>query len=300
MGGFMELDISKNSLPVYKALASEVRLEIIDLLSSNTLNVRELAKKLNLSTTITLRHLQILHDAGIISFKKEGHSKISKLKVDNISVHFPKRIYPSFEHYETDIPVGQYTAYSVEPSCGLAGPNNFIGQVDKPGYFMAPERFNARMIWFSKGFVEYQAPNLLDDGNHLEMLDLTMELGSEFPFSNNVWPSDITFYINDIEICTWTSPGDFSDTRGKYTPKWVPNNVNQYGIQKILRINNNGTFLEGQPVANVNLHDIDTNQPSFKIKFAIKSDAINQGGLTIFGKGFGNYDQDINMKLYYS
>lgn len=296
----MELDISKDSLPIYKALASEVRLQIIEILSHDTLNVRELADKLGLSTTITLRHLNILNKAGIISFKKEGHSKISKLKIDNIAVHFPEKIYPSFEYYETNIPVGQYTEYSIEPTCGLAGPNDFIGKVDNPGSFMAPERFNARMLWFSKGFIEYQAPNFLNKGDNLEMLDLVVELGSEFPFSNNVWPSDITFYINGIEICTWTSPGDFSDTRGKYTPKWVPDNVNQYGIQKTLRINNTGTFLEGQPVSNVTLNDIDTTKPSFKIRFGINKDAKNQGGCTIYGRGFGNYDQDINLKLYYS
>lgn len=296
----MQLDISENSLPVYKALANPMRLKIIQILSHDKLNVKELASELGLSTTITLRHLQALADAEIISFEKEGHNKISRLKVDNISVRFPERIYPSFEVHETDIPVGHYMNFYVEPSCGLAGKTDYIGKVDNPTYFMDPKRMEAGMVWFNNGFVEYQAPNLLSSNEHLEMLDLSMELGSEFPFSNNVWPSDITFSINNVEIGTWTSPGDFSDIRGKYTPAWVPDNVNQYGIQKILRVTDHGTYLDGQPFTNISLSDLDVSKTTFKIRFEVKSDAVNSGGCTIFGKGFGNYDQDTSLKLFYS
>ncbi|CUS26324.1 ArsR family transcriptional regulator [Paucilactobacillus oligofermentans DSM 15707 = LMG 22743] len=296
----MELDISNDSLPVYKALASDVRLKIIELLSNESINVKELAIRLGLSTTITLRHLQILADAGIITFKKEGHSKISKVKIDLISIRFPQKIYSPFELHESAIPVGQYTDYSVQPTCGLAGRKDFIGKVDSPSFFMDPDRFKAQMLWFSKGFVEYQAPNFLTNEDNLEMLDLSAELGSEFPFSNNVWPSDITCYINGKELCTWTSPGDFSDIRGKYTPSWVPDNVNQYGILKTFRVTKDGTYLDGQPVSDITLDDINITTPSIKIRFAIKDKAKNQGGCTIYGHGFGNYDQDIKLSLYYS
>lgn len=132
------------------------------------------------------------------------------------------------------------------------------------------------------------------------MLDLSMELGSEFPFSNNVWPSDITFSINGTEIGTWTSPGDFSDIRGKYTPAWVPDNVNQYGQLKIVRITNHGSYLDGQPFTDISIDDLDWRQPTFTVRFAIKPDAKHNGGCTIFGHGFGNYDQDIQMKLFHS
>lgn len=296
----MQLDISENSLPVYKALANPMRLKIIQILSHEKLNVRDIADHLGISTTITLKHLQTLADAGIIAFAKDGHNKLSMLKVDNISVRFPERIYPSFDVHETNIPVGQYTDFSVEPSCGLAGQDDYIGKVDNPAYFMDPQRIYAGMIWFSNGFVEYQSPNFLEKNEHLEMLDMSIELGSEFPFSNNVWPSDITFYINNVEVGTWTSPGDFSDIRGKYTPDWVPDNVNQYGIQKILRITNHGTYLDGQPFTSISLSDLDISRQTFKIRFAIKTDSENQGGCTLFGKGFGNYNQDINLKLFYS
>lgn len=296
----MQLDMSDSSLTVYKALASSVRLKIVRTLSHGKMNVQDLADLLGLSSTITLMHLRKLADAGIIAFERSGHNKLSKLKIDEITIRFPQKVYPSFDVYETAIPVGQYTRYSVKPSCGLAGPANYIGAVDEPKYFMDPGRVQAGMVWFSGGFVEYQTPNLLEAKDHLEMLDLSVELGSEFPFSNNVWPSDITFFINNVEIGTWTSPGDFSDTRGKYTPSWVPDNVNQYGLQKIVRITDHGTYLDGKPFTAISLTDLDITTQTFIIRFEVKNDAKHQGGCTIFGKGFGNYDQDIDLKLFYS
>ncbi|MTV81677.1 ArsR/SmtB family transcription factor [Secundilactobacillus folii] len=296
----MEADISESSLPVYKALASPVRLKIIQKLSSHKMSVYALSIALELSSTIILQHLNKLEAAGIVKFERSGHNKVARLTVDQINVQFPQQIYPEFESYTTDVPVGHFTNFSVKPSCGLAGKTDYIGKVDNPAYFMDPDRISAGMIWWCNGFVEYQFPNYLTKKNNIEMLDLTMELGSEFPFSNNVWPSDITFYINGTEIGTWTAPGDFSDTRGKYTPEWVPDNVNQYGILKTLRLTHEGSFLDGQPFTDVTLSDITTDKETFSVRYGIKKTAKNNGGCTIFGKGFGNYNQDIEMKLFYS
>lgn len=296
----MEADISDSSLPVFKALASPVRIHIIQKLSRRKMSVSELATDLNLSSTIILLHLNKLADAGIIKFERVGHNKVSRLQVDNINVHFPQMIYPEFESYTTQVPVGHFTNFNVTPSCGLAGKTDYIGKVDNPAYFADPDRMNAGMIWWCNGFVEYQFPNYLAKNDKLEMLDLSMELGSEFPFSNNVWPSDITIYINGTEIGTWTSPGDFSDIRGKYTPEWVPDNVNQYGILKTFRLTHDGSFLDGQPFTDVSLEDLDTHRETFSVRFAIKKNAKNNGGCCIFGHGFGNYNQDIEMKLFHS
>lgn len=133
----MELDISKDSLKVYKALASPVRIKIIQELSTKRMSVEALSKTLKLSSAIVLMHLNKLAEADIIGFERHGHKKISYLKVDNINIHFPKTIYPAFAVYNTQVPVGQFTNYSVTPSCGLAGKNDYIGKVDNPTYFMS-------------------------------------------------------------------------------------------------------------------------------------------------------------------
>ena len=58
------LDWSKQSLPVYEALASEVRLSILKLLGEKPMNVKELAKALNLSSAIMTKHVKKLEVAA--------------------------------------------------------------------------------------------------------------------------------------------------------------------------------------------------------------------------------------------
>ena len=39
---------------------------------------------------------------------------------------------------------------------------------------------------------------------------------------------------------------------------------------------------------------------TLKFEFAVDEDSTNVGGLTIFGAGFGNYNQGIKVQLTYS
>lgn len=62
----MELYLDQHSLPTYKALASETRLAILQLLAERGLTVTELAKELNLSKAIISRHVRLLEDCRLI------------------------------------------------------------------------------------------------------------------------------------------------------------------------------------------------------------------------------------------
>lgn len=296
----MQIDITDESLPVYEALASSVRIKIIQLLSKNKMSVKELATELKLSSAIITMHIKKLEYAKIIKTERVGQKKISSLRVDRIEINFPEKIFNAFDTKETSIPIGHYTNYSVEPTCGLATTHNFIGKVDEPKYFMDPSRMDASILWFTKGFVEYQSPNFLTEKEKLEMMEISMEISSEFPFSNDNWPSDITFSLNGIELGTWTSPGDFADIRGKYTPAWYPDNQNQYGLLKTIRIMNHGTYMDGEPLSNVTITDIPDHEDTWQLRIEVKDDAQHVGGCTLFGKGFGNYNQEINIKSFYS
>lgn len=301
----MQLDISNDSLPIYEALASDVRLNIIRLLSKDKMNIKDLAKALNISSAIVTKHINKLETAGIIKTEripgKSGLQRISILKVDQINIEFPQKIYHSFENYESSIPVGHFVDYNVSPTCGLATTSHFIGEVDEPKYFMDSERMDAGILWFTKGFVDYKTPNLLKAEERLEQVEISFEISSEFPFTNNEWPSDISFSLNGIELGTWTSPGDFGDARGKYTPSWWPTNINQYGLLKTIRITkDNGTYIDGDPLSNINISDFKNGEDIWDFKIEVKSDAQHVGGVTLFGNGFGNHDQNIVFKVYYS
>ena len=165
---------------------------------------------------------------------------------------------------------------------------------------MDPQRMDARILWFNQGFVEYQTPNYFSEQEKIEMIEISLEISSEFPFYNNNWPSDITFYLNDVELGTWTSPGDYGDIRGKYTPAWYPDNLNQYGLLKTIRITNHTTNIDGDTLSNIHLNDLPLDQDIWTFRIEVKDTAKNIGGCTLFGKEFGNYDQDIHFKIYYS
>lgn len=299
----MQLEIDQSSLVVYEALASEVRIKIIQLLSKNKMNIKELAHELGISSPIVIKHIKKLEDAGIIKTEKvpgkSGLQKLSILKVDHIEINFPKKIFHSFDSYETSVPVGHYTDFDLKPTCGLASEKDFIGPVDDPKYFMDPKRMEAEILWFTQGFVQYSVANFLKKEEKLQQFEISMELSSEFPFSNDVWPSDITFTLNGIELGTWTSPGDFADTRGKLTPEWWPHNLNQYGLLKTIRITGHGTYVDGDPMSDISIADLDTNCDRWTLRIEVKENAQNVGGATIFGKKFGNHNQDILFKMYY-
>lgn len=63
----MYLTTDSESLRVYVALASEVRLKIIDLLDRREMHIKEMAEELYLSSAIVSTHVSKLQKAGLIS-----------------------------------------------------------------------------------------------------------------------------------------------------------------------------------------------------------------------------------------
>lgn len=299
----MKIDTSEKWLPVYEALASGVRLKIIELLSDRPMNIKELAECLNLSSAILTMHVNKLEKAGIVEGErtrsKGGVQKICRLSIEKLEIEFPQTKVINKKYHKFVIPIGHYTEFDVIPTCGIATTEKIIGFYDDPRYFLDNERVNARILWFTKGFLEYKIPNYLLSSQVSKELEISMELSSEAPGINKNWPSDISFIINGIKVGQWTSPGDFGGDRGKYTPNWWNSDINQYGMLKILRINNYGSFIDGEKISDVTLKDIDIESKQWSLRFAVLDDAEHIGGLTIFGSGFGNYDQDIIVKLYY-
>jgi len=66
-------------------------------------------------------------------------------------------------------------------------------------------------------------------------------------------------------------------------------------------INNDGTFIDGLKISDVSLKDLDLDFRSpIKFKLAVPDNAKHVGGLTIYGRNFGNYNQDIKVRINYS
>jgi predicted transcriptional regulator len=292
---------------VFNALGSELRIEIIKLLIEHTeMNMNELASSLGVTNGALTSHIRKLEDSGIIRVITEhnghGNQKVCRVNVDRLLVDIaPKQSDDGKNTYTTDIKVGCFSDYQIFPTCGLASSRAIVGEVDDPRYFAHPDRFKADIVWFTKGYVEYMIPNMVPPLRQIDQITISLELGSEAPGVNSDWPSDITICINNVEVGMWTSPGDFGDVQGIFTPDWWFPNWNQYGLLKMIVINQSGTYMDGLKISGVTIEDLNLGRRNpLKLKFEVKEDAANAGGLTIFGCTFGNYNQDIKVRVHYN
>ncbi|SET86669.1 transcriptional regulator [Paenibacillus sp. NFR01] len=300
----MKLDLTNDSLPVYEALASAVRLQMLRLLAERPMNIKELAGALGLSSAIMTTHVRKLEAAELVRSHmapgKSGLQKVCTLAADYAEIFFPQPLKKERKCHRQEIRVGHYSDFRIEPTCGLATVDKVIGSFDDPRYFWDQERMNAGILWFGKGYIEYKIPNFLLNSQQPEELVVTMELASEAPSTNNNWPSDITFSLNGHTLGIWTSPGDYGDRLGKYTPAWWPPYTNQYGLRKQLRVTREGTYMDGLRLSDVTLNEIGIREKQLTFRLSVEDDAEHVGGLTLFGKGFGNYNEDPAVELYYA
>lgn len=299
----VNLTTDSESLRVYEALASEARLQIIDLLDTKEMHIKELASALYLSSAIVSTHVNKLQKAGLVSCRMKringGTYKFCTLSADFLQIRLSKSAHATRKVVEVAVPVGHYTDFEAFPTCGIATVEKMIGHYDNPTYFLDPERVHAGILWFARGFVEYKVPNYLFKDQIVQEIEISMEIGSEAPHINENWPSDIQFTINGTVVGEWTSPGDFGQMRGRLMPEWWHDDVNQYGLMKVLRINANGTYIDGQQISDVTIKDVQWESKQWTLRISAEETSRGRGGLTLFGKGFGNYDQDIVIRSYY-
>ena len=294
-----------DGLETFKALGSDTRIQILNILLENEqMSMNQLATELNISNGALTGHVKKLEECGLINISNEsaghGNQKMCSVTQDRIIVDIKKPIdYKNV--FETEIKVGQDSRHQVWPTCGIATSESVIGEFDDIRYFNHPDRFTANILWFTKGYVEYTIPNLIPSNQRITQLSISAELSSEAPGIDNNWPSDISFYINDTKIGMWTSPGDFGDVHGMFTPQWWPQNWNQYGLLKLLVINDYGTYIDGLKISDVSTLSLHLDYNSdIRLRLAVENDSEHVGGITLYGKSFGNYDQDIRVAINYA
>ena len=70
---------------------------------------------------------------------------------------------------------------------------------------------------------------------------------------------------------------------------------------EVLTIDKKGCFIDGLKISDVNIDQFKLTYKSvIRFKFQIMDDARNVGGLTLFGSGYGTYNQDIKVHITYS
>jgi predicted transcriptional regulator len=300
----VDLDSSGSSETILKALASTTRLKILELLSSQVLNISEIGEALDLPASTATLHVNILEQAGLINTElrpaTRGLQKVCARAYDVMVIALARGDTSHERSVEVAMPIGAFVDCQVTPTCGLAGSAGIIGLFDDPTSFFEPERVNAQLLWFHQGYVEYRFPNRLPPRAVVESISISLEVCSEAPLHHDDWPSDITMWLNEVEIGSWTSPSDFGGHQGLLTPDWWEGWNSQYGLLKIWMVTEVGTFIDGKRISGVTLKDLHlAAHTSFSVRIGIKPDAQHVGGINIFGRQFGNYPQDIVVRLRY-
>ena len=289
---------------VTKALGSETRLEILRFLSAHTCSLLEIAEALDLPPSTATLHINVLEKAGLIETDlrpaTRGLQKVCARVFDRVVIQLPAEYEPEDTTVEVSMPLGAYTDVNIIPTCGLAGELGIIGHLDDPSTFYEPDRIYAQLLWFRRGYVEYRFPNRLPPNVVLDDIEVSFEVCSEAPLHHSDWPSDITVWIGKVESGTWTSPADFGGERGALTPVWWDSQNSQYGLLKVWKVTNEGSFVDGVQVSKVSLNNLTlkSSEP-IPVRIGIQENAANVGGINLFGSKFGNYPQDIILRQHF-
>lgn len=287
------------------ALSSPIRRKVISLITVRSYSVLELARELNVALSTMSFHVKVLKNAGLIktisSPDKRGNEKNVSQDCFNLYINFNKPVTSNKNVYSIELPIGSYSNFEISSPCAICDDNNIIEDFDVPSVFYSPRRLNAQLISFMKGYLEYKiATNYVKDKT-ITSITFSLEICSECPNYNNHWKSDITFWINNIELCTYRSPGDYGDRKGLLNPNWWPDKMTQYGMLKKIRVDQEGTWLDEILVSDVTINDLKIlEKDHISLKIGIKETSKYVGGINLFGKNFGDHNQDILFQISYN
>ena len=284
-----------------KAFSSSIRIKMLDALKRRSMNLNEISEALSLPISSTSFHIKCLEDAGLIVTEAmpgiRGSQRVCSVCAEDISVTVNRNKAEEKHAYTLDMPIGNFCDCEIHPTCGIVDENGYIEVCDDPRVFYTPQRLQAQLIWFRRGFIEYRFPNHFAEAGTVRNLSFSLELCSEAPGYRNVWPSEITFLVNGLEICTYTVPGDFGGRHGRLTPSWWTDGNTQYGLLKTISFNHSGSYLDSVACEpGVTLEQLAlAAQPFISFRIEIKPTARYIGGVNLFGDKFGDYQQNILM-----
>ena len=197
------------------------------------------------------------------------------------------------------MPIGHYTNARFDDYVRFATTKE-MHRIDQNDAFN-PLVKTADLLWTAGGMVEYSFSNNFAFEHEIREINISLEICSETFGHLNDWKSDITFAINGVELLTYTSLGDYGGKIGKLNPDWWDETYTQYGDLITISITNEGVFLNNK-LANKKIAIGDLNLTgSNRLLFSLynKKDAEHYGGFNLFGKNFGNYEQDIVLSAIY-
>lgn len=303
------LELSMNQLerlcPVAKALSSPVRVRMLALLCSRSMNVNEMAEALSLPVSTAALNVRQLEESGLITTAIQpgvrGAMKLCSRRVETVSMRLTPEAEAGDNALTVQLPIGCYSsADGITPGCGAVTEHAWIGESNLPRAFYHPDRFQAQLLWFESGELEYRFSLGEVDPSQVEWLEFSMEISSNAPHYREDYKSDILVSVNDRSLGVWTSPGDYGSRRGRLNPSWWSDTSSQFGLLKTWRVDAGGSWLDGEASSGVTLRDLKLSERDYiSLRIGVRPDAEHVGGLNLFGERFGDHAQGIVMRVGY-
>lgn len=298
---------SKKGEAIRRALSSTQRVKLLELLAARAMNVNDIAAAVGISQPTASLYVRTLEDAGLVESElvttSKGLEKRCWTKCDTLVLEIKPTVAPVHRHAKAEtisLPIGMYTALSITPPCSMANETEHLPGTNDPQYFMLPARYSAQNLHFADGWLEYAVPCTVPLGCEVVRVEFRAEICSEAVGYDNECPSDITLWINGLDVGTWTSPGDFGGVRGRFNPDWWPDTWTQYGLLKTWSVDEHGSRIDNDESAAAVITDLGIKPgQTTTFRIGIKEDAKNKNGLNLFGRRFGNYPQDLVIHYYY-
>ena len=308
MGKHAELSLEhpETLMRIARALSSQVRVDVLAALGQRSMSVGELAKALDVPMSTMALAVRTLEEADLVMSDMQpgthGALKICNRKLDTIAINLvPRDAQTAGQPLQMSMPIGGYSiAEGIQPTCGLLSETQPLGPLDLPRLFYSANRFEAQLIWFQQGFLEYRfaATALMDE--NIDWIELSFEACSEAPMYRDPWPSDISVEINGRRLGTWTCPSDCGGRQGHLTPGWWGATNTQYGFLKTWRVDRTGTYLDHAHIGDVTIAELEINsRPYLSVRIGIDPASEHVNGINLFGEKFGDHPQSINLRIGY-
>ena len=301
----LDLSDSRSMSRVARALSVQTRVEILRLLSrENIMSVHEIARAFSIPASTASVHISVLEEAGLVTCERmsgiHGVNKMCSKKVHQILFRLQEGAQENSKKLVQNLPLGAYSeARNITAPCGLASHEGPIGVYNQPICFFLPERLNAKVMWLKSGSLLYHFSSVMDKKAELESLFFSLEIRTQGEI-DAVLKTEIHVKINGCDLGGVVLNGNTDGQRGALNPDWWPDVSTQHGDLTVWKVTRQGSFLQNLYLSNVTLEDLRLlDSDHITVELCLPENSEYTSGLNLFGNGFGNYDQALQLVITY-
>lgn len=291
----------RDGLPLFKALGSETRIAILELLiEQGPMRMTKIAQELQITGGALTTHVRMLNEAGILLIQtkggRHGIQKVCSVNNERILIEAPMRAQGQ-QIYDADIDIGQFIDCEATAPCGIATTDRLLRPHEDPSSFSDPERLRAGVLWLSKGFVEYAVPSFVKAGQKLTKLEIALEVAPGAPKGEEADTTDLAISLNGRDLGELTLKPGRDNMVGKANPAWWNSEYRQRGVNRLISVDSTGTYVDGEQLSNTTLEDLQIKgKRSMPLRIAT---VAGKPGFTLFGRCFGGQAYGIRVRSHY-